>query len=99
MRLPNLLCLLLGQDEMMLQDPEALMILSVDFPHEGLRPMGLGHVQVLGPDDVLGETRLGAEDRVEDEAVGLFVVDGGVEGLEVRVGDQEMLQFVYPDQH
>lgn len=76
----------------MLQDPEARTIVSVNLPHEWSGSVGLGQLQILGPDDVLGETGLGAEDRVQDQVFRPFVVEGGGERFEVGVGDQEMLQ-------
>jgi hypothetical protein len=76
---------------MMLQDPEPLVVLSVNLPDKRLGAVLLRQLQVLRPDDVLGQTGLGAKDRVQNQSGRLFVVEGGIEFFEGGVGEEEVL--------
>lgn len=93
MRLPLLHRLLIGQNKVVLQEPESLPVLPIYFSHEWLGVVLLGHLQVLAPDDVLGQAGFGAEDGVQDQARALAVVEGRGERLVGGVGDDEVLEY------
>lgn len=83
--------LLIGQDEVVLQDPEPRAVLPIHLPDERLAAVPLGLVQVLAPDDILRQAGLGAEDGVQDQAGARAVVEGRGEALVGGVGDDEVL--------